>query len=343
MMEETVGALARLVGGRVEGNPDRTITGVADVRDAGPQDLGFIRNAKFAPLAAETDAGALLVVEPLDTKGIQIVVEDAHVAFAKVALHFHPVPRAAEHSVHETAVVAADAELEEPVAVGPHAVVGSGAKVGAGTYIQAGAIVGANVTLGRSCTVYPRAVIYSGTTLGDRVIVHAGVVLGSDGFGYVIEKNGVRNKLPQLGSLSIGDDVEIGANTTIDRGALTTSAVGSGTKIDNLCHIGHNCKIGSNSTISGLSAFAGGTVIGDRVIVAGHVVSAGWVSVCDDVVIGGNSVLVHDVSEPGEYGGYPLMPRRKAARTVVLHGRLTELAAEIKQLRERLEEKAEEE
>ncbi len=178
---------------------------------------------------------------------------------------------------------------------------------------------------------------------GDRVIVHAGAVLGADGFGYVIEKNGVRNKLPQLGTLSIGDDVEIGANTTIDRGALTPSVIGCGTKIDNLCHIGHNCKIGSNSTISGLSAFAGGTVIGDRVIVAGHVVSAGWVSVCDDVVIGGNSVLVHDVSEPGAYGGYPLMPRRKAARTVVLHGRLTKMAAEIKQLRERLEEKAEEE
>ena len=337
--EHTAGSIAELVGGEVTGDPNRPIKGVADVRCATATDVGFIRDAKFAPSAKETGAGALLVTELLETAAVQIVVEDAHVAFAKVALHFHPVPTATEHVVHATAVVDATAELEEPVGIGAHAVVEAGARVGAGSLVQAGSVVMAGARVGRDCTLFPRVVLYPGTTLGDRVIVHAGAVLGSDGFGYVIEKSGIRNKFPQLGTLVIGDDVEIGANTTIDRGALNPDTIGSGTKIDNLCHIGHNCKIGSNSTISGLSAFAAGTVIGDRVIVAGHVVSGGDLSVCDDVLIGGNSVVTKDVKEPGEYGGYPLLPRRKAARTVVLHGRLAELAAEMKDLRKKLDGK----
>jgi UDP-3-O-[3-hydroxymyristoyl] glucosamine N-acyltransferase len=168
------------------------------------------------------------------------------------------------------------------------------------------------------------------------VIVHAGAVLGSDGFGYVIEKSGVRNKFPQLGTLDIGDDVEIGANSTVDRGALKATVIGSGTKIDNLCHIGHNCRLGSNSTISALAAFASGTVIGDRVTVGGHVVTAGDVRIVDDVVIGGNSGIIKGVDEPGEYRGFPLLPRAKAARTMVLLSRLVDLAADIKELKKRV-------
>lgn len=335
MIEESVDSIADMVGGHILGDAGLTITGVADVRQAGPHHIGFIRDAKFTPLARDTGAGALLVVEPLETSAVQIVVEDAHVAFAKVALHFHPVPTAEKHRVHPSAVVHPDATLAPPVVVGPGAVVEARATVGAGTLIQARVYIGAGARIGRDCSLFPGAVVYPGVTIGDRVIVHAGAVLGSDGFGYVIEKSGVRNKFPQLGTLEIGDDVEIGANSTVDRSALRATVIGPGTKIDNLCHIGHNCQVGSNSTISGLSAFAAGTVIGDRVTLAGHVIG-GDVRVTDDVVIGGNSVLTKDVDKPGEYAGYPLMPRAKAARTAVLHGRLTELAAEIKELKRRV-------
>ena len=336
MTEESVGSIAELVGGSVQGDPNLPITGVADVRHAGPTHIGFIRDAKFAPLARDTGAGALLVVEPLETSAVQILVENAHAAFAKVAMHFHPVPTAQTHRVHPSAVVHPDATLVEPVEVGPMAVVEAGATVGAGTMIQARVHIGAGARIGRDCSLFPGVVVYPGVSVGDRVIVHAGAVLGSDGFGYVIEKSGVRNKFPQLGTLDIGDDVEIGANSTVDRGALKATVIGSGTKIDNLCHIGHNCRLGSNSTISALAAFASGTVIGDRVTVGGHVVTAGDVRIVDDVVIGGNSGIIKGVDEPGEYRGFPLLPRAKAARTMVLLSRLVDLAADIKELKKRV-------
>ena len=180
--------------------------------------------------------------------------------------------------------------------------------------------------------------VYEGVQIGSDAILHAGAVLGSDGFGYAIEKDGSRSKFPQLGTLILGDRVEVGANTTLDRAALTESKVGSGTKIDNLCHIGHNCTIGSNSTVSALAGFAAGTQLGDRVVIAGHVVSSGNLKVSDDVVIGGNSVLSSDVDRPGQYAGYPLQPRRQAGRAIVLRGRLDELRQAIRTLSAELRE-----
>lgn len=337
MTQETVGSIASRVGGSVEGDASLPILGVADVKQATATEVSFIRDASMKALATDSAAGALLVTEVFETSAAQIVVEDAHAAFAKIALVFHPVPIAVEHSVHETAVIAPDARIDSPVQIGAYVEIGSGVEIGAGTSIGAGTILGDKVKIGRDCAIYPRVVVYAGVEIGNEVILHSGVVLGTDGFGYVIAKDGARLKFPQLGGLEIGDRVEIGANSTVDRGALTSTVIGAGTKIDNLCHIAHNCKIGEDCGISALAALAGGVTLGDRVVLGGHVTSAGNLKVDSDVVIGGNSGITADVKGPGMYFGFPLLPRRKAARTLILLGRMQEMAAEIKELRKKTE------
>lgn len=337
MTEQTVAQLAEFVGGRLEGDGDRPIEGVADVRLATVKEIAFVRDGSFAHLVEDSGAGAFLVTELLETATSQIVVDDAHAAFAKVALLFHPVPRATEHDIHPSAIVHETAQLQSPVVLGPNVVVGAGAKIGARTSIQAGTVIGDHVIIGDDCTIYPRVVIYPEVQIGDEVILHAGVVLGTDGFGYVVEKDGTRHKFPQLGGLLIGDRVEIGANSTIDRGALVATVVGSGTKIDNLCHIAHNCKIGEDCGISALAALGGGVKLGNRVVLGGHVTSAGNVRIVDDVTIGGNSGITSDVKEPGIYQGLPLVPIARGRRSLVLLKRLPEIVAEIKTLRRDLD------
>ena len=338
MTEQTVTSIAAFVGGQVEGDADLPIREVADVRLATPTDVSFIRDGSFSHLAKETNAGALFVTELLETNAAQIVVEDAHAAFAKIALLFHPTPIATEHDIHPTAVVHETAEVDAPVVLGPHVVVGAGAKIGARTSIQAGTVIGDDVTVGTDCTIYPRVVIYPGAEIGNEVILHSGVVLGTDGFGYVVDKKGTRHKFPQLGSLIIGDRVEIGANTTIDRGALRPTVIGSGTKIDNLCHIAHNCRTGQDCGISALSALGGGVELGDRVVLAGHVTAAGNLKLDDDVVVGGNSGITTNVKGPGVYLGFPLLPIAHGRRSLILLRRLPEIVAELKELRRGVDE-----
>ncbi len=340
MTVETVASIAARVGGRVEGDATRQIAGVADVRRAGATELSFIRDASFASLASTSAAGALLVTEVFETDTTQIVVDNAHAAFAKIALVFHPAPKAAAHQIHPTAQIEPSAEIESPVRVDANVVIGAGCKIAAGTSIGAGTVLGERVCIGRDCSIYPRVVVYPGVEIGDEVILHSGVVLGTDGFGYVVEADGTRLKFPQLGGLEIGDRVEIGANSTVDRGALNATSIGAGTKIDNLCHIAHNCQIGRDCGISALSALAGGATLGDRVVLGGHVTSVGNIKIDSDVVIGGNSGVTGSVEGPGMYFGLPLLPRRTAARVLVLLGRLPEMATEIKELRRRLESKS---
>jgi UDP-3-O-[3-hydroxymyristoyl] glucosamine N-acyltransferase len=333
MTAVTVAELAEFVDGRCVGDGSVRIEDVADLRQAGPTDIGFVRDLRFAALVGQSRAGAVIVESALDVRMPQIVVARPDVAFARIGLRFHPVPTATEHDLHPTADVASDAQLEMPVALGPHVSVGRSAKIGRGTLCGAGVVIGEGARIGRDCTLFPRAVVYPGTVIGDRVILHAGAVVGSDGFGYA--RDGERwVKIPQIGHVVIEDDVEIGANATIDRATLGITRIGRGSKIDNLVHVGHNCTIGEDCAMAGFSALAGSTHIGDRVSMGGHVVSAGHLKVANDARIGGNSVLYGDVREPGEYLGYPLQPKSRWARTLHVLGRLPELLAEVRQLRQ---------
>jgi UDP-3-O-[3-hydroxymyristoyl] glucosamine N-acyltransferase len=337
MPNETVGSLAKLVGGTVQGDAARSITGVADVRTAGPQHIGFYNDTKLADAIRVTKAGALLVKRPEDTPAVQIVVADVYAAFAKVASHFHPVPRASAHRVHETAFVADGVVLEQPVEVGPRAVIERGTRVGSGSVLRAGVLIGEGCRIGRDCVLHPGVVLYPGTELRNRVILHAGCVLGSDGFGYARDTDGSYVKFPQLGTVLVEDDVEIGANTTVDRGALGATRIGRGSKLDNLIQVGHNCQFGEHVAVAGLCGFSGSTILGDRVAIAGHVVSGGHIKLGNDVRVGGNSVLYRDIPEAGDYLGYPLQEKRRWMRTLRALDQVLELQAEVRELRRKLE------
>lgn len=329
MTSESVRDLAALVDGRLVGDGAVLVRGVADLRSAGPEHVGFVREPRYADLAARSAAGCVVVTAELDLPIPQIVVRDAHVAFARIAARFHPPPRAGVHAVHPSAVVHPDAVIEEPVRIEPNATIGRGVRIGAGSVIGANTVIGDDARIGRDCSIYARVVIYDRVELGDRVIVHSGTVIGADGFGYA-NHDGQWLKVPQVGDVRIADDVEIGANCAIDRGALGSTRIGRGTKIDNLVHVGHNCEIGENCAVAGFSAFAGTTTIGDRVTIAGHVITSGHIKIGSDVRIGGNSGLMDDVPGPGDFMGFPVQTKSRWLRTLLALDKLPELHAKAR-------------
>jgi UDP-3-O-[3-hydroxymyristoyl] glucosamine N-acyltransferase len=321
MTDATVAALADLVGGRLVGDGDRVIVGLADLRTAGPDRIGFVRNVRYHASAATTNAGAVLSTAELSTPASQILVTDVDLAYAKIAQLFHPTPRAVEHAIHASAVVDPAAEIEAPVAIGPHAVIGR-CRIGAGTVVMAGVSIGDDTTIGRDCVFYPNAVVYGGARLGDRVILHAGAVVASDGFGYAREAT-TWIKVPQLGGVVLEDDVELGAATAVDRGTLGPTRIGARSKIDNLCHIAHNCVIGADTVMAAGCMIAGSTTVGERCVFAGQVGISGHLAIGDEVRLGGGTVVLKDIPHSGEYMGHPLMEKRQFLRLLrKLRGRV---------------------
>ncbi|HLQ37898.1 MAG TPA: UDP-3-O-(3-hydroxymyristoyl)glucosamine N-acyltransferase, partial [Planctomycetota bacterium] len=334
MIEASVASLAQLCGGRVVGDGSRSIDSVGDLRSAGPRTLCFVRDAMYRELAQTTRAGAVLVYEELDTPAVQIVVGDVAIAFARLAQHFHPLARVEQHRVHERAVIDPAARLEPPLDIGPGVVIGK-ASIGAGSMLMAGTVVGDGCSLGADCMLHANVTLYRGVRLGNRVQVHSGTVIGADGFGYA--KQGDRYlKLPQIGGVVIDDDVEIGANCTVDRGAIGDTRIGARTKIDNLCHIAHNCVVGTDNAFAAACMLGGSTVLGDRVTFAGHVITGGHLRIVDDVRIGGNSGITGDVDEPGDYMGWPLMDKRQYLRVLLSLRELTQLQTDVADLKKRL-------
>lgn len=319
MTDATVAALAQLVGGRLIGDGSRRITGLGDLRTAGPEHIGFVRHARYHAAAKTTRAGALLADTELATAASLVVVGDVDAAYAKIALHFHPVPRATVHSVHPTAVVDPGAQLEPPVMVGPRAVIGRSC-IGSGTVISAGVVIGDGCTIGRDCFFRPNVTIYEQVQLGDRVILQANAIVGSDGFGYARE--GTRwLKVPQLGTAVLEDDVELGAATAIDRATLGVTRIGARTKLDNLCHIAHNCNIGRDVVMAAGCMVAGSTTVGDRCVFAGNVGISGHLQIAADVRLGGGTIVLKDLPEGGDYMGHPVLEKRRFLRLLrVLRG-----------------------
>lgn len=323
MTDATVAALVQLVGGRLIGDGSRRIVGLGDLRTAGPDRIGFVRHARYHAVAKGTRAGAVLTNAELTTSASQIVVADVDVAYAKVAAHFHPVPRATAHTIHPTAVVDPGAEIEGPVTIGPRAVIGR-CRIGGGTVVSAGVVIGDGVTIGRDCLFHPNATIYSGVEIGQRVIVHASAVLGADGFGYAHE-GGRWLKVPQLGTAVLEDDVEIGALTAVDRATLGSTRIGARTKIDNHCHIAHNCVIGVDCAFAAGVMIAGSTTVGDRCVFAGNVGISGHLAIGSDVRLGGGTIVLKDIPDAGDYMGHPVIEKRRFIRLLrVLRGLVPE-------------------
>lgn len=335
--------LAELLGGRVLGEPDRTLSGVASLRDAGPEDLSFLisGSARYRREARASRAGALVVGrdpelhEALVADRPLLVLDDPELGRVRALAAFHPEEQA-RPGVHATAAVEEGAEISPDAAVGPFAVVGRGSRVGPGAVVGAHAVVGRECRVGRETVLHPHVVLYDRTELGARVTVHAGTVLGADGFGYVSRAEG-HHKVPQVGRVVVEDDVEIGALSAVDRATMGATRVGAGTKIDNLVQVGHNVEIGRGAVLCGQAGIAGSSRLGDGVVLAGQAGVGGHIRLGDRVQVGAASAAVRPVSDDTVVSAtVPAMEIGRWRRQAALLGRLDELFRRVKALEEGL-------
>src|SRR6202140_3273213 len=336
-MRWTAGELAKAIEARLEGEGTREITVVAAPERAGAKQLIYVESAKYAERAAGSAASCVVAAEGIALPEKTVLrIAKPKVGFAKAAaLLMERAPITT--GIHTTAIVAALARIGANVSIGPYAVIGEDAHIGDGTQIGAHTVIGAGCWVGENCRIHPRVTFYAGVRVGNRVEIHAGAVLGADGFGFAFD--GERYwKFPQAGLVEIADDVEIGANTTIDRGSLDDTRIAEGVKLDNLVHVGHNCQIGAHSVIAAQAGLSGSCVFGKHVVVGGQ---AGFGERCkleDGAVIGGQSgVLGGKTIRSGEtVWGTPARSLPKFKELFAWYGRLPELAARIKGIEEKL-------
>jgi UDP-3-O-[3-hydroxymyristoyl] glucosamine N-acyltransferase len=336
----TLGDLIAQLGGKLaHGAPEKVVTGVSGCEHATVTDLLFAEDLEAARQALASGAAGVVLkpgcmAEYVSDAGVVVIeAEQPRLWFARAAKLLKGVLPAG--GVHPSAVVGADVELGSDVTVGACAVIGDRARIGRGTRIEAGASIGEGVRVGEQCRIYPRVVLYPGTSLGDRVMVHSGAVLGADGFGYVRDaKTGAYTQFPQQGRLVLEDDVEIGANSTVDRGALEETRIGRGTKIDNLVHVGHNCKLGENVILVALTGISGSSSVGDGAVIAGQVGIGDHVQIGPGVILGGQagvfsgSKVTTEGLKPGTVlYGTPARPLRQVLREQATLARLAKKKA----------------
>jgi UDP-3-O-[3-hydroxymyristoyl] glucosamine N-acyltransferase len=332
--------LAEIVGGRVVGDPETQIQRIADLDQAAEGEIAYVETQKFLSAARASKAGCLIVPQGAgeEFEGRSVIeVANPKLAFALIGAALHP-PVRREPEIHSSAVVGENADIALTAYIGPHVQIGAGAHVGAYTRIEAGVVVGANVNIGDDCVLHPNVVLYDGVTIGNRVILHAAVCIGADGFGYVRHDHGYQ-KFPQIGTVVIEDEVEIGAHTCIDRAALGRTRIGRGTKLDNMVHVGHNCDIGERVVIAAQTGISGSVVIEDDAVIGGQVGFGDHTRVQKGAVIGSKAgILPGKIVRPGVWWGIPVQPLDQYKRMNAYLNRLPELYEQIKQLRQQLAE-----
>jgi UDP-3-O-[3-hydroxymyristoyl] glucosamine N-acyltransferase len=330
----TAGAIAEVVGGKLVGDGSVVVTGVAPLDRASPSDLSFLGAAKYASLFASSRAGVVLVLPQLaeapGTTPARVIVDRPQEALLTLLPRFHrvaaPVP-----GVHPTAVLGTSARVGAGVSIGPYAVIGDGAEIGNGTVVGPHCVLGAGVRLGEQCQLVASVTVYSGSRVGDRVTLHAGVRIGSDGFGY-IQRGGQHVKIPHVGRCLIEDDVEIGANTTIDRGSIDDTVIGAGTKIDNLVQIGHNVRIGKGCLIMGQAGIAGSVRVEDGCMILGQVGIAGHHTIGKGARVAAQAGVFGDIPAGETWSGYPARPHKEALRAQAALFKLPSLLRRIERL-----------
>ncbi len=333
-MKRTVQELADQIGARIEGDSSLELLGIAAPERAHATDLIYVDSPKNLSRAAASNAACVIAPDSVELPGKTVLRHrQAKLAFAKAAALLLDKPPIASSGIHPTAIVAATAKIAPSAHIGSYAVIGENVSVGEHTQIGPHTSIAANCQIGADCRIHPRVTLYEKVRVGDRVEIHSGAVIGADGFGYA-QGEGRHWKFPQAGIVEIGDDVEIGANTTIDRGSLDDTVIAEGVKLDNLVHIGHNCKIGAHSVIAALVGLSGSCTFGKNVVVGGQ---AGFGERCeleDGAVIGGQSgVLGGKIVRSGQVvWGTPARPLERFKEEYAWYGRLPDLAARIKEL-----------
>jgi UDP-3-O-[3-hydroxymyristoyl] glucosamine N-acyltransferase len=327
-MTLTTAEIAKLLAGEVLGDPSAALTGFAAAAAARPGDLTFAETDEFFTAAENSAATAIIAGgNASSSKKTVIRVANPRLAFAKALAVFFPEPKFAP-GIHPSAVVAPSAQVDPSAHIGPHCTVGERVKLGANVVLQSGNFVGDDSVLGDETRLFPNATIYPRTQIGRRVRIHAGAVIGSDGFGYVFDA-GFHRKVPQIGNVVIGDDVEIGANTTVDRGALGSTVIGRGTKIDNLVQIGHNVELGGHCILCAQVGIAGSAKLGNYCVLAGQVGIAGHLKIGNQVTIGSKAGVMHNIPDGEQWLGIPAQPDKQAKRIMIAMQRLPDLFKKI--------------
>lgn len=334
----TAAQVAELVDGSLEGDPSISLDGVAPLRDAGAGELGFLAQRRYLKDLEGTEAGALLVSKALAGEAggppTRIVVEEPHAALPRLLNHFYP-PATPDPGIHPTAILGRGVELGEGVSIGPYAVVEAGARLGAGVHIGAHVVVGAGCDVGPGSRIHPHVVLYPGTRVGARVILHSGTRLGVDGFGYVPATGGIQ-KIPQVGLCVIEDDVEVGANSCIDRGSIGRTVVGRFSKLDNLIHLAHNVQLGQGVMMAAMTGVAGSVEIGDGVLTGGQVGVSGHLTVGAGARLGAQAGVIGDVPPSTTVSGYPARDHREYLRAMGMLFKLPETLKRLKELENRI-------
>lgn len=333
MVEKTVSVkeLAAMVNGKVVGPADRIIKGFNSIDNAALDEISFLVKAKSIDLLKDSSAGCVIVPEAVQEENLQcaILVKNPYLAVAIIHSYFVKEPFEAK-GVHPRAYVEESCVLGEEVTIKPLAVLGERVRIGERVLIESGAVIGDDVVIGDDTVIKANVTIYKGSLIGSRVIIHAGTVIGSDGYGYAANERGVHIKRPQVGIVEIQDDVEIGANTCIDRAAYGVTLIKSGTKIDNLVQIGHNVVVGENSLLVAQVGISGSSTLGRNVVMGGQSATAGHVSIGDRVMIAARGGVHSNLKDGAVVGGAPTIPARQWAKCCAVYNKLPELYDRVK-------------
>lgn len=331
-----LGQLAEFLGATLRGDAEKQITGLATLQEAGPAQLSFLANPQYRKYLAGSQAAALLL-KAADAEGFAgdvLVVPDPYLAYARISHLFDPKPKATA-GIHPTAVVAQDAVVHPTASIGAFAVIESAARIGADVTIGAHCFIGARSEVGEGGWLAPKVTLYHDVRIGKRVVIQSGAVLGGEGFGFANEK-GVWQKIAQIGGVLVGDDVEIGVNTAIDRGALADTIIGNGVKLDNQIQIAHNVQIGDHTAMAACVGISGSTKIGKHCMLAGGVGLVGHIEICDKVFITGMTMVTHSITEPGSYSsGTAMQPAAEWRKSAARIRQLDDIARRLKQLEKR--------
>ncbi|MBT1118379.1 UDP-3-O-(3-hydroxymyristoyl)glucosamine N-acyltransferase [Stutzerimonas nitrititolerans] len=334
----TLGHLAGHLGATLRGDPDKVVTGLATLQDAGPGQLSFLANAQYRRYLADCRAGAVLLTsaDAEGYPGAALVVDNPYLAYARASHLFETRPQITP-GIHPSAVVDAEAEVHPSASIGAQVVIEAGARIGADVVIGAQSFIGARSCIGAGGRLAQRVTLGHDVIIGERVVIQPGAVIGGEGFGFANAK-GVWEKIAQIGGVRIGDDVEIGANTTIDRGALSDTLIGNGVKLDNQIMIAHNVQIGDHTAMAACCGISGSTKIGRHCMIAGGVGMVGHIEICDNAFITGMTMVTHSITEPGSYSsGTAVQPAADWRKSVARFRQLDKLARRLQQLEKRLD------
>ncbi len=339
MNEFTLSTLAEKVGGQIEGDGGIIIKGAAKIDSASAGDITFLANLRYREALSGTNASAVIVDKKTEINlNLPLIrVDDVYFAFLQIFLLFHPKKEIIEAGVHASAVIPSSVKMGESVAIGANVVIGNHCTVGSRTKILPGCVIMDNVRIGDDCLLYPLVSVREECEIGNRVIIHNGTVIGSDGFGFAPHGN-VYHKIPQVGKVILEDDVEIGANCTIDRATMGETVIHKGVKLDNLVHIAHNVEVGESTVMAAQAGISGSTRIGHHVMVGGQVGTVGHIQIGDFAQIGAQSGVSKSVPEKEVVFGYPARPIMRTKRIEAVINQLPELSKRIKQLETQIAE-----